>query len=113
MKKIFIITVILALGLLTSCVKDDDFEIPKTIDKIYYSEDFPITEINTGENLDFEGWTNFAEAGNKLWTEGQYKEDGYIQFNPYKSGDVSNIGWAVTPAVDLNGGASYYLSFSS
>ena len=113
MKKIFIITVALSLGLFTSCVKDDDFEIPKTIDKIYFSEDFPYTEINTGENLDFEGWTNFAEAGSKVWTEGQYREDGYIQFNPYKSGDASNIGWAITPAIDLNGSASYFLSFSS
>jgi hypothetical protein len=116
MKNIFIKPIflsILSLGILSSCVNDNDYAIPKTLDKVYFSEDFPYTEISTGDNLDFEGWTNFAEAGSKLWTEGQFKEDGYIQFNPYKSNDASNIGWAITPAIDLNGSSSYYLSFSS
>lgn len=76
-----------------------------------FSSDDPDFDFNG--NFDFTGWTNYAETGTKVWTEREFNDDGYIQFNPFGSGQASNIGWAITPAIDLAGSENVVLSFSS
>jgi hypothetical protein len=80
---------------------------------LIFSEDFPEAEINYNATFDFEGWTNFAETGTKLWIERDFNNDGYIQFSPFGSGQASNIGWAITPAITIGPDANAVLSFSS
>jgi hypothetical protein len=63
--------------------------------------------------FDFEGWTNFAETGTKLWIERDYNNDGYIQFSSFGSSQSSNIGWAITPEITISEDANAVLSFSS
>lgn len=70
--------------------------LPDTI----FEEDFQDIDHNT--NLDLEGWTNFAEAGNRLWIEEIFGGNGYTEFSPFLSGDVANIGWLVTPPINLD-----------
>lgn len=113
MKNKFLKTALLAtlfLGVATSCVNDDDFEIPK-LRPVIYSEDF--NEIDYNMNFDYADWTNFAEAGTKLWIEREYQDDGYIQFSSYNSGEASNIGWAISPAIDMDAFTGEVLSFQS
>lgn len=113
MKNKFLKTALLAtlfLGVATSCVNDDDFEIPK-LRPVIYSEDF--NEIDYNMNFDYADWTNFAEAGTKLWIEREYQDDGYIQFSSYISGEASNIGWAISPAIDMDAFTGEVLSFQS
>lgn len=113
MKNIFLKTVLLAtlfLGVATSCVNDDDFEIP-ALRPIIYSEDF--NEIDYNMNFDYADWTNFAEAGTKMWIEREYQNDGYIQFSSYGSGEASNIGWAISPALDMDAFTGEVLTFKS
>lgn len=113
MKNKFLKTALLAtlfLGVATSCVNDDDFEIPK-LRPVIYSEDF--NEIDYNMNFDYADWTNFAEAGTKLWIEREYQDDGYIQFRSYNSGEASNIGWAISPAIDMDAFTGEVLSFQS
>ena len=95
---------------LTSCVKEDDFAIP-TLRPVIFSEDF--NQIDFNQNFDYEGWVNFAEAGTKLWTERDFNDDGYIQFSSFGSGQASNIGWAITPAIDMDANEGEVLSFQS
>jgi hypothetical protein len=112
MKKIFknIFLLSFALVTTTSCVSDDDFEIP-TLRPIIYSENFD--EIDFNMDFDYAGWTNYAEAGNKVWIERDFRDDGYIQFSSFGSGDASNIGWAISPAIDMDAFTGEVLTFMS
>lgn len=95
---------------LTSCVGDDDYVIP-TLRPVIFSEDF--NEINFNQNFDYADWTNFAEAGTRLWTEREFNDDGYIQFSSFGSGQASNIGWAITPAINMDENTGEILTFQS
>jgi hypothetical protein len=95
---------------LSSCVGDDDYVIP-TLRPIIFSEDF--NEINFNQNFDYADWTNFAEAGTRLWTEREFNDDGYIQFSSFGSGQASNIGWAITPAINMDENTGEILTFQS
>lgn len=112
MKNIFKKLLLLSITLITitSCVKEDDFGIP-TLRPVIYKEDF--NEIDFNMNFDYTGWTNFSEAGTKKWIEREFNNDGYIQFSSYLSNEPSNIGWAITPVIDLGGFTNAKLSFQS
>lgn len=113
MKNKFLKTVLLAtlfLGVASSCVNDDDFEIPN-LRPVIYSENF--NEINFNMTFDYADWTNFAEAGTKLWIEREFNDDGYIQFSSFGSGEASNIGWAISPGIDMDAFTDEILTFKS
>jgi len=113
MKNIFLKSVFIlaaGTGLLTSCVNDDDFDIPPVRDP-FFSERFQAANNNT--NLDFTGWTNFAEQGTWLWKEktfyssdpssnNGFNTNGYAEFSAFNSGASSNIVWLVTPKIDAS-----------
>ena len=95
-----------------SCNDDTDLApFNATIFSQGFSPDDP--EFNFNGTFDFTGWTNYAETGTKYWTERDFNDDGYIQFNPFGSAQTSNIGWAITPAIDLSDYSSVSLSFTS
>lgn len=108
LKSIFLLA--LSTSALTSCVGDDDYVIP-TLRPVIFAEDF--NEINFNQNFDYAGWTNFAEAGTRLWTERDFNDDGYIQFSSFGSGQSSNIGWAITPAINMDENTGEILTFQS
>ena len=101
---------VLTFVLLTSCTKEDDFDIPLVI-PVYFSENFKTIDYN--QDFDYANWTNFAEAGSRVWIEREYNNDGYVQFSPFGSGDASNIGWLITPSIDLTDAVKPMFSFSS
>jgi Domain of unknown function (DUF5017) len=101
---------IVTVSIAVSCSDDTDIAPFKPL---IFSEDFPEPEINYNATFDFEGWTNFAETGTKLWIERDFNNDGYIQFSPFGSSQASNIGWAITPGITISEGANAVLSFSS
>ncbi len=82
---------------------------------LVFSQGFSPDDVNFNYNgvFNFPGWINYAETGTRLWTERDFNDDGYIQFNPFGSGQASNIGWAITPPVDLGDADNVVLSFSS
>ena len=113
MKKIMIKPVLLLAlfaGVLTSCVKDDDYDVPP-LQVPFYQEKFQDVQHNT--ILDLPGWTNYAEAGNVKWKERVYSGDGYAEFNTYGSGDATNIAWLITPSIDITGKTGVKCSFQS
>ena len=101
---------IVTVSLAVSCSDDTDIAPFKPL---IFSEDFPEPDINYNATFDFEGWTNFAETGTKLWIERDYNNDGYIQFSSFGSSQSSNIGWAITPEITISEDANAVLSFSS
>ena len=73
------------------------------------SEDFQSAIHNT--NLDFPGWTNFAEEGAWVWRERVYSGNGYTEFSTWNSPDDVNIAWLISPGVDLDAQENEFLNF--
>lgn len=78
---------------------------------VIFEEDFDEAVDNT--NLDIPGWTNFAEAGGELWTEQAYQGNGYAEFSSYLTGDAVNIGWLVSPGIDMDAQENEFLNFKT
>ncbi len=95
----------LASGLSISCVSDDDAAmIP--FDEIVFIENFE--EAVDATDLDIADWTNFAQAGTRLWKEERFPltgpdSNGYAEFSSFGTNQASNIGWLITPALNLDG----------
>ncbi len=113
MKNIFlkITFAIVTLGSFLSC-EVAETDIP-TVRPLLFNEDFPEAEITYNADFDFAGWTNFAEAGTKKWIERDFNGSGYIQFSSFGSGQLSNIGWAITPAINMDATTNEVFSFKS
>lgn len=75
------------------------------------NEDFQSAVDNT--NLDITGWVNFAEKGSELWTEQLFRGNGYAEFSGFRTGDAENVGWLISPSVDMNAHNNVYLNFEA
>ncbi|QDO93425.1 DUF5017 domain-containing protein [Formosa sediminum] len=62
--------------------------------------------------LDTEGWINFAERGQVLWTEQIYSKNGYAEFGTFGANDTSNVGWLVSPGINLDENLNAFLNFN-
>lgn len=74
-----------------------------------FFEDFETVNNNT--DLDFVGWTNFAEAGTWRWREKTYEGNGYTEFSTFGSGSDDNVAWLVTPGIDMDAQDNEFLNF--
>jgi hypothetical protein len=57
--------------------------------------------------IEIDGWTNYIEAGTQAWegyssTSSNASLGRSARFQSASSGDISNIGWLITPAIDLD-----------
>jgi len=91
-------------GTRCSLLNPDDFSV-------IFEEDFQSAVNNT--NLDFPGWSNFAEAGSWVWREKTFSGNGYAEFSTYNSGAPVNIAWLVTPGFDMDAQDNEFLNFKS
>jgi Domain of unknown function (DUF5017) len=96
--------------LFTGCVSDDDTELPPHVQPLL-NEGFSVGEDNTV--LVTEGWTNYAQTGTAVWKIQIYSGNGYAEFNPYGSGNATNVGWLVSPGVTLEAGNDKILRFDA
>lgn len=78
---------------------------------VIFKEDFNTAVDNT--DLDIAGWTNFAEVGGELWTEQVFSGNGYAEFSGYFTGDDVNIGWLVSPGINMDTQDNEYLNFKT
>ncbi|MFV9549736.1 DUF5689 domain-containing protein [Algibacter sp. PT7-4] len=74
-----------------------------TVNMLY--EDFESQKNN--KPIEIEGWTNYIEAGTEAWegyssTSSNASLGRSARFQSSSSGDVSNIGWLITPAINLD-----------
>ncbi len=63
--------------------------------------------------LDIPGWTNFAEEGSEFWTEQVFSGNGYAEFSGFLTGDDVNIGWLVSPSIDMDAQENEFLNFKT
>lgn len=89
----------LAVGTLSGCVSDDDFALPE-IQSPLFAERF--SNVTPNALLEITDWTNFAQAGNVRWIGKTFSGNGYAEFSSFGSSDASNIGWLITPKIDLD-----------
>lgn len=101
MKKItlYIVSLFSVLVVTTSCTKDGDVENHQT-KKTLFVENFDDNTDNT--DLNTTGWTNYAQAGTKKWTEQVFSGNGYAEFTSFNSGQPLNIAWLISPAIDMD-----------
>lgn len=106
---------VMALNTVEDVNMNDSRCIPLDINDFtsVYSEDFNTAVDNT--NLDLTNWVNFAEVGGEVWSEQYYSPDsnGYAEFSAYLTGDASNIGWLISPGIDMDAQSNEYLNFKT
>jgi hypothetical protein len=96
---LYTLFLIATLITLWGCTKDDDTELPK-YNALLFSEDFSDATDNT--ILNTTGWTNFAETGTKVWSEQSFNGNGYAEFSSFGSGQAVNVGWLISPPVNMD-----------
>jgi len=77
----------------------------------FFSQNFE-SEPN-GPDVNISGWLNVAEAGSIKWHTEAFGGNTYTEFSPYQSGDASNIGWLITPAIDMDSHTGEVLTFET
>lgn len=66
-----------------------------------FTEDFGTVTPNA--DVDLPGWTNFTEKGTKkTWQGKAYDGNNYVQFSANGSGEAENVGWLITPGIDVS-----------
>ncbi|WP_066222254.1 DUF5689 domain-containing protein [Formosa haliotis] len=76
-----------------SPLNPDDFTI-------VFEETF--SDAIDNETLNTEGWINFSERGQVLWTEQIYSKNGYAEFGTFGANDTANVGWLISPGIDMD-----------
>lgn len=101
MKKVsfYSLLVFAGLSILSSCTSESDVENVR-VKTTLFVENF--TDNTDGTVLNTSGWTNYAQAGTKKFTEEIYSGNGYAEFTSFGSSQASNIAWLISPAFDMN-----------
>ena len=86
--------------LTTSCSPEDDIKNPD-FNPLVFSEDFSKGAVDNVV-LNLEGWNNIAEVGTAKWKTQIYTGNPYAEFSSFQSGDVVNIGWLVSPVINMD-----------
>jgi len=98
---------VLTLGLVASCDVEET-DKPVVMERLM-TEDFQSATDAT--DLDITGWVNFNEVGNKKWKEEVFSGNGYAEFSSYNTGDAVNVGWLISPQIDLDAAAKKGIAF--
>ena len=110
-----IITVILSSIVFLGCTKDGETELQKSSTFLLYEDFSDIKKIDIVDpTLKTKGWTNIAQTGTKKWTEGFFGGNGYALFSPFgATAESSNIGWLISPSINMDLQDGEKLSFQS
>lgn len=107
-KNIIPVAVFAIANLFTSCVSEDDQNLPN-YNPVIFNEDFQAIPAGT---FDASQWVIQEEAGSKKWFATSYNGNGYFEFSPFNSGETVNIGWLVTPAISIDQAKAKRLTFN-
>lgn len=70
-------------------------------------------DVTDNSTFDVEGWLNIAQEGSEFWTEQVYQDNGYAEFSAFGTNESSNIGWLISPAMDLDAEDGEVLTFQT
>ena len=77
----------------------------------FFTENFETVENNT--NINLAGWTNIVQAGSLYWQGSVYSGNGCAEYAISGTKVASNVGWLISPKVDLDIFTGEVLSFRS
>lgn len=83
---------------MTSCVSEEDQQLPE-YNPVVYNQDF---QGLTNDTFDVTLWTNVATEGSKVWQSKVYKGNGYFEFSPFGSNENVNEAWLISPKIDIS-----------
>lgn len=109
--KIVSILGLVALFSFSACSPEDDIKNPN-LRPVLFSEDFAVGAVDN-TILNTVGWENIAEIGTTVWKEQIYSGNAYAEFTSFQSGNVVNIGWLVSPKIDLDATEKEVLQFQA
>ena len=102
---------LVALISFAGCSPEDDIKNPN-LQPVLFSEDFAVGAVDNTV-LDVVGWENIAEAGSAKWKEQVYSGNAYAEFSSFQSGNASNIGWLISPKINMDENEGEVLQFQS
>lgn len=110
----------LTSSVLTSCVGDDDYEIP-TFFSYAFNEGFETSPTGSGANevaIALNGWVNHNTTTSyspaRLWHARAFSNNIYAEFSSfYSATGTSDEAWLITPAIDLTATTGEALSFAT
>lgn len=102
---------IIANCAILGCTKESDIELQER-NVTYFKEDFSgvIADGLTFEQL---GWDNYNEVGTKRWTGEYFSGNGSVAFSAFGSGEALNVGWLISPEIDMDLHEGEKMSFIS
>jgi hypothetical protein len=94
------------------CGDDDDDDDPDPGEAVtHIDEDFQDYADHAVINQD--GWTAFAEAGERNWICRTYQDNHYAQATAFNSSDAVNTMWMITPPIDIDAMTNPVFEFES
>lgn len=97
--------------LFSACSPENDIKNPN-FSPLVFSEDFAKGAVDdTVLNLD--GWKNIAEVGTVRWKYQIFSRNPYAEFSSFGSSDAVNIGWLISPVINLDATENEVLQFQS
>ena len=94
--RLFLAAIAIAVS---GCAKEDDTQLQE-FNAVLFQENFTDNTDNT--DLNTAGWINFNEIGTKRWTEQKFYDNGYAEFSSFGSGQLVNVGWLISPKLDMD-----------
>lgn len=87
--------------ILTSCSKEEDFDVFKDYTSVYAGEDYE--DFYSGDIINSTGWINTNLQGSRVWEAAYYSYNSYAEFSSYYSYDDPNDEvWLITPKMNLS-----------
>ncbi len=86
------------------CAKEDDIEL-QSYNTLIFFEDFSNLTIDDDNDVFVSTrWFNFNEVGSKKWVSQYFAGDknGYVEFSAFGSSQLINVGWLISPALNMD-----------
>lgn len=84
----------------TSCSPENNIKNPD-FNPLLFSEDFSKGALDN-KVLKTEGWKNIAEVGAVQWKTQIFSSNSYAEFSSFQSGNAVNIGWLISPSINMD-----------
>ncbi len=107
--KILSILGLIAILSFSGCSPEDDIKTPY-LRPVIFQEDFSAGAVDN-VTLATPGWENVAETGTALWKAQVYSGNAYAEFTSYQSGELTNIGWLISPTINMDAQEGEKLQF--
>lgn len=102
MKTNKLVSVIVCVNVLlfASCSPENDIKNPD-FNPLLFSEDFSKGAIDN-TILNIEGWRNIAEIGTVQWKIQIFSRNPYAEFSAFQSTNAVNVGWLISPSINMD-----------